>query len=56
MDTARNGAGRLAEHANGEGPWLPPGQRSLAGPGIRDFFMLKMLVVSYVFVLSRAFN
>ena len=36
MDTARNGAGKLVEHANRQGPWLAPGQRSLAGPGIRD--------------------
>ncbi|MEP5374455.1 MAG: hypothetical protein ABJQ14_01545 [Hyphomicrobiales bacterium] len=36
MDTARNGAGRLVEHANRQGPWLAPGQRSLAGPGIRE--------------------
>ena len=36
MDTARKGAGRLIEHANRQGPWLAPGQWSLAGPGIRD--------------------
>ena len=38
MDTARNGAGRLVGHveqANRQGPWLAPGQRSLAGPDIR---------------------
>ena len=39
MDTARNGAGRLVEHANRQGPWLAPGQRSLAGPGIRGFLI-----------------
>ena len=39
MDTARNGDGRLVEHANRQGPWLAPGQRSLAGPGIRDFLI-----------------
>ena len=39
MDTARNGAGRLVEHANRQGPWLAPGQRSLAAPGIREFWI-----------------
>ena len=39
MDTARNGAGKLVKHANRQGPWLAPGQRSLAGPGIRDFLI-----------------
>ena len=39
VGTARNGAGRLVGHANRKGPWLAPGQRSLAGPGIRDFLI-----------------
>ena len=39
MDTAWNGDGRLVEHANRRGPWLASGQRSLAGPGIRDILI-----------------
>ena len=39
MDTARTGAGRVVGHANRQGPWLAPGERSLAGPGIRDFLI-----------------
>ena len=46
MDTARNSADRLVGHANRQGPWLAPGQRSLAGPGIRDF------LIRYYFVNS----
>ena len=45
MDTAQNGAGRLVEHANRQGPWLAPGQRSLAGPGIiREFWIIRYFV------------
>ena len=39
MDTARNGTGRLVERANRQGPWRAPGQRSIAGPGIREFWI-----------------
>ena len=39
IDTARNSAGRPVGHANRQGPWLAPGQRSLAGSGIRDFLI-----------------
>ena len=39
IDTARNSAGRPVGHANRQGPWPAPGQRSLAGSGIRDFLI-----------------
>ena len=39
VDIARTGAGRLVEHVNRQGPWFAPGQRPLAGSGVRDFLI-----------------
>ena len=53
MDTARNGAGRLVGHANIQGPWLAPRQRSLAGPGIRELFWIRYSMSYYSTSIGR---
>ena len=53
MDTAQNDADRLVDHSNRQGPWLAPGQRSLAGPGIREFSLKHQLVNKAVLTIEQ---
>ena len=54
MDTARDGAGRLVQHANRQELLFTTGQRSLTGPDNSRFVILEYITRRRVGELARA--